>query len=80
MLHKIPEFDKYFVAHLKNDPAKEPVAASYSAPGVLAEAAAKSDITALIRMAAPTGGIFLSLTASKMRKRCSLRNAKALYD
>jgi hypothetical protein len=39
MLHKIPEFDHYYVAYLKDDPAKEPVATSYSAPGVLAEAA-----------------------------------------
>jgi len=37
MLNEIPEFDHYYVAHLKNDPAKEPIAASYSAPGVLAE-------------------------------------------
>ncbi|HXM25220.1 MAG TPA: hypothetical protein VN957_04295 [Chthoniobacterales bacterium] len=39
MLHKIPEFDLYYVAYLKDDPAKEPIAASYSSPGVLAEAA-----------------------------------------
>jgi hypothetical protein len=37
MLHGIPEFDVYYVAYLKDDPAKEPIAASYSAPGVLAE-------------------------------------------
>ena len=42
MLHKIPEFDHYYVAYLRGDPAKEPVAASYSAPGVLAEAAHKT--------------------------------------
>ncbi len=42
MLHKIPEFDLYYVAYLKDDPAKEPIAASYSAPGVLAEAAHKT--------------------------------------
>jgi hypothetical protein len=42
MLHKIPEFDLYCVAYLKDDPAKEPIAASYSAPGVLAEAAHKT--------------------------------------
>ena len=41
MLHKIPEFDRYYVAYLKDDPAKEPVATSYSSPGVLAEAAHK---------------------------------------
>ena len=42
MLHGIPEFDVYYVAHLRDDPAKEPVATSYSAPGVLAEAAHKN--------------------------------------
>jgi hypothetical protein len=42
MLHGIPEFDHYYVAYLKDDPAKEPVATSYSAPGVLAEAAHKT--------------------------------------
>jgi hypothetical protein len=42
MLHKIPEFDYFYVAYLKDDPAKEPVAASYSAPGVLAEATQKT--------------------------------------
>jgi hypothetical protein len=42
MLNKIPELDHYYVAYLKDDPAKEPIAASYSAPGVLAEAAHKS--------------------------------------
>jgi len=45
MLHEIPEFDHYYVAYLKEDPAKEPVAASYSAPGVLAEAAHKTGRT-----------------------------------
>jgi hypothetical protein len=39
MLHNIPEFDLYYVAYLKDDPAKEPIAVSYSLPGVLAEAA-----------------------------------------
>jgi hypothetical protein len=39
MLHKIPEFDRYYVAYLNDDPAKEPIAASDSAPGALAEAA-----------------------------------------
>jgi hypothetical protein len=42
MLHKVPEFDHFYVAYLKDDPAKEPVATSYSAPGVLAEAAHKT--------------------------------------
>ena len=30
----IPEFDYYYVVYLKDDPAKEPIAASYSGPGV----------------------------------------------
>jgi len=42
MLHNIPEFDHYYVACLKDDPAKEPVAVSYSSPGVLAGAAHKT--------------------------------------
>ena len=42
MLHKIPEFDHYYVAYVRDDPAKEPVATSCSAPGVLAEAAHKT--------------------------------------
>jgi hypothetical protein len=44
MLHNIPDFDLYYVAYLKDDPAKEPIAASYSSPGVLAEAAHKTGI------------------------------------
>jgi hypothetical protein len=39
---QIPEFDRFYVAYLKDDPAKEPKAISYSAPGVLAEAAHKT--------------------------------------
>jgi hypothetical protein len=35
MLNKIPEFDFYYVAYVKDDPAKEPFATSYSAPGAL---------------------------------------------
>jgi hypothetical protein len=42
VLNKSPDFDLYYVAYLKDDPAKEPVAASYSAPGVLAEARHKT--------------------------------------
>jgi hypothetical protein len=42
MLNKIPEFDYFYVTYLKDDPAKEPIAASYSAPGVLTEAAHKT--------------------------------------
>ena len=42
MLDKTPEFDHYYVAYLKDDPAKEPIATSYSAPAVLAEAAHKT--------------------------------------
>jgi hypothetical protein len=42
MLNKTSAFDYFYVAYLKGDPAKEPIAASYSAPGVLAEAAHKT--------------------------------------
>jgi hypothetical protein len=42
MPHEIPKFDLYYVAYLKDDPAKEPITTSYSAPGVLAEAAHKT--------------------------------------
>jgi hypothetical protein len=38
MLNKTPEFDRYYVAYLKDDPAQEPIVASYSAPGALEEA------------------------------------------
>jgi hypothetical protein len=41
-LNKAPEFDLYYIVRLKDDPAKEPIATSYSAPGVLAEAAHKT--------------------------------------
>jgi hypothetical protein len=44
MLSKIPEFDWYYVAYLKDDAAKEPIAASYSAPGVLADASEKTGL------------------------------------
>jgi hypothetical protein len=42
MLHKIAEFNRYYVAYLKDDPAREPVATSDSSPAVLAEAAHKT--------------------------------------
>jgi hypothetical protein len=42
MLHNIPNFDLYYVAYLKDDPAKEPVATSDSSPGVLADATHKT--------------------------------------
>lgn len=29
----MPDFHFFYVAYLKSDPAKEPIAASYSAPG-----------------------------------------------
>jgi hypothetical protein len=44
MLNQTPELD-YYVAYLLDDPAKEPAAASYSAPAVLAEAAHKTGRT-----------------------------------
>jgi hypothetical protein len=42
MLHNISEFDYYYVAYLKDDPAKEPIATSSSSPGVLAQVAHKT--------------------------------------
>jgi hypothetical protein len=42
MLHNISEFDYYYVAYLKDDPAKEPITTSSSSPGVLAQAAHKT--------------------------------------
>ena len=42
MFNKIPDFHFFYVAYLKSDPAQEPIAASYSAPGVLAEAATQN--------------------------------------
>ena len=42
MPSKTPEFDLNYVAYLKDDPAQEPIAVSYSSPGVLAEAAHKT--------------------------------------
>jgi hypothetical protein len=32
VLNKTPEFDLYYVAYLRDDPANEPIATSYSAP------------------------------------------------
>jgi hypothetical protein len=42
MLNQAPEFDYYYVAYLKDDPAKQPIATSYTAPEVLAQAAHKT--------------------------------------
>ena len=42
MLNKIPEFDHYYVASLKDDPAKEPIVVGDSAPAALADASRKS--------------------------------------
>jgi hypothetical protein len=41
-LNEIPEFDLYYVAYLKSDPAQEPIAVGESPPEVLAEAAHKT--------------------------------------
>jgi hypothetical protein len=40
--HRIPEFNRYFVAYLRTDPAKEPLATGESIPGIIADAAAKT--------------------------------------
>jgi hypothetical protein len=42
MLHKIPDFQFFYIAYLKSDPAQEPISFGESPPGVLAEAAHKT--------------------------------------
>jgi hypothetical protein len=40
--YNFPEFEWYYVGLFEGRPAKEPIATSYSAPGVLAEAEHKT--------------------------------------
>ena len=42
MLHNIPEFDHYYVACLKDDPAKEPIVVGDSSPAALTDASRKT--------------------------------------
>jgi hypothetical protein len=42
MLHKIPDFEDYYVVHLKSDPAKEPIMIGDSSPAALADACRKT--------------------------------------
>ncbi len=42
MLNEIPEFEDYYVAYLKDDPAKEPVVVGDSSPAALADASRKT--------------------------------------
>ena len=42
MLYEIPISDRYYVTYLKNDAAREPLAAGPSIPRILADAAAKT--------------------------------------
>jgi hypothetical protein len=37
MLNKIPKFEDYYVVHLKDDPAKEPILVGDSAPASLTD-------------------------------------------
>jgi hypothetical protein len=72
MLNKTPEFDRYYVAYVKDDPAREPIAASYSAPGVLAEAAhktgrSKADLELQVRVA-PTAQSVMCICRSRLEK------------
>lgn len=41
-LHPLPDFDRYYVAYAKDDPAKEPLATGESIPGIIATAAEKT--------------------------------------
>ena len=41
-LHPTPDFDRYFVAYAKDDPAKEPLATGESIPRIIADAAART--------------------------------------
>ena len=38
----MPEFDRYYVAYVKADPAKEPLSTGESIPRIIADAAAKT--------------------------------------
>jgi hypothetical protein len=40
-LHLVRQPDHFYVAYLKDDPAKEPIAAGESIPGIIADASAK---------------------------------------
>ena len=42
MLSSSVNFDYHYVAYLKDDPAKEPIAIGYSIPGIIADAAEKT--------------------------------------
>jgi hypothetical protein len=42
MLHNIPEFEHYYVAYLKDDPAKEPIVVGDSSPAASADASRKT--------------------------------------
>ena len=42
MLSPDPQFDYHYIAYLKDDPAKEPIATGYSIPGILAGASEKT--------------------------------------
>jgi hypothetical protein len=37
-----PNVDRYYVAHLKDDPSKEPIAIGYSITGIMADAAGRT--------------------------------------
>ena len=42
MLSPAPSFDYYFVAYLKDDPAREPITIGYSIPRILADASERT--------------------------------------
>jgi hypothetical protein len=41
-LHPVPEFDHYYMAYAKADPAREPLSTGESIPRIIADAAAKT--------------------------------------
>jgi hypothetical protein len=42
ILNQIPDFEDYYVVHLKGDPAKEPIMVGDSSPAALADASRKT--------------------------------------
>ena len=41
-LHPLPDFDRFYCAYIKGDPAKEPITSGESIPAIIANAAEKT--------------------------------------
>jgi hypothetical protein len=41
-LHPLPDFDRFYCAYIKGDPAKEPITTGESIPAIIANAAEKT--------------------------------------